>query len=201
MRNHLIIALMLLFGMILTSACSGNGGAAVYLEEEASLVAYDCEFGDCLYGLLLAGRCSARLSECTISGNGMGVGLPEGGQLYLSHCTISGNTEYGALLVGGQAMLDRCDVVGNAWGLVIGAPRGLPASLEMTYCAVAGSEHVGIALLSSTCLEPEAPEGSAVMISGEWNSVPGPEAENGNAGGALCPAWPDAMWPEGFLRD
>jgi len=181
--------------------CSGNGGAGVYVEEEATLTAYECAFADAMYGVLLAGRCAARLVECTISENGMGVGLPEGGQLYLSDCTISGNTEYGALLVGGQGMIDRCDIVDNAWGLVIGAPYGMPASLEMTDSTVAGSEHVGIALLSSTCIESGSPEGASARVSGEWNSIPGPEDEGGNRGGALCPAWPDVLWPEDFLRD
>jgi len=181
--------------------CSGNGGAGVYLEEEATLNAYECTFSDAMYGVLLAGRCAARLVECTVSETVMGVGVPEGGQLYLADCTISGNTEYGALLVGGQAMIDRCEFADNAWGLVIGAPYGLPASLEMIDSTVAGSEHVGVALLSSSCLDSGPPEGAAALVSGEWNSIPGPEVEGGNAGGALCPAWPDPLWPEEFLRD
>ncbi len=181
--------------------CSDNGGAAVYVEEEGSLVAYECTFGDSMYGVLLAGHCGARLSDCTISGNEMGVGLAEGGQLDLSECAISGNTEFGALLVGGQATLDRCEITGNAWGIVIGAPGRTPAQLHMTSCTVNRNEHVGIALLSPDCYDPEAPAGASALVSGEWNEIPGPSDPEGNTGGALCPAPPHTLWPEGFLRD
>jgi nitrous oxidase accessory protein NosD len=187
--------------MMRNIVCVDNGGAAVYVEEEAQLTANDCTFGESMYGVLLAGYCAARLSECTIYDNQIGVGLAEGGQLDLSKSTIADNVQFGAVLVGGQAAIDRCDFEGNTWGLIIGAPGRMPAQLQMTNCTVVGSENVGIALLSADCVDPEAPDGATAQVSGEWNDIPGPDDPNGNAAGALCPAESDPMWPEDFLRD
>jgi len=60
---------------------------------------------------------------------------------------------------------------------------------------------MGIALMHPDSYDANVPERESAQVVGEWNRISGPDAEDGNIGGALCPGPSSGLWPPGFLRE
>lgn len=165
--------------------CSESDGAGLYLEEEASAVAYECEFGENRFGAFFDTAAGGRFDECGFPTNEVVIGLGKDCQLLLTRWRIEDNTEIGVLIGESPAMLYDCELIGNGWGILLASTNDASARLRTTRCAVKGSRNIGMALLTAECYSPEVPEVASALISGGWNEIPGPDEENGNAGGAL----------------
>ena len=181
--------------------CTGNEGAGTFVDEGASLEAAQSTFSDNFHGVAVVGRSAARLDECVIERNRVGVSLADDAQIRLDDSLISGNADVGALLLCGQATLDDCEISDNGWGCILGAPYDPPLLLRMTDCDILRNREIGVAWLTAECYDPAVPEGAGALIDGSRNEIPGPDEEDGNAGGDLCPAYPGDAWPDGFARD
>jgi hypothetical protein len=124
-------------------------------------------------GVGVANEGTASITECTVESNvGDGVGVADLARVDVSRSTIAGNGWSGLKLVSGAiATVDSSRIIGNAG--------------------------YGIAPLSGDCY-PDEPSYAGVVF-GKDNWIPGPEAIDGNKGGAICPEYPGNPWPEGFL--
>jgi len=181
--------------------CTENDGAGITVDRDATLLATDCAFTANGYGAFLDSGASARFEDCVFSSNAAGAVLGQDGQTWFQSCTVKDNSEIGIAITTGQATLDHCSLDGNGWGIVLGAARDEPPQLRMNACTILGSLHAGIALMDSACFDPRLPARVPVQVSGKRNAIPSADAENGNAGGGLCPEYPGDPWPPGFVKE
>ncbi len=183
--------------------CRDNAGAGVYVEDEAMLYAVDCTFRGGAFGGITESQSQARFQDCTFSANGLGVGVGTQSQIFLLQCRLTDNADAGAFLMTGQAHIEDCEISGNDWGIVVGDVYEEAPQVRIISCDIERNVHAGVTLLNAACYDPEVPEsdGPPPQILGERNRIPGPESENGNGAAAICPTYPGAPWPDGFMRD
>ncbi|MEW5825879.1 MAG: right-handed parallel beta-helix repeat-containing protein [Candidatus Bipolaricaulota bacterium] len=181
--------------------CVASDGAGVYLARNASLAAGDCEFRASRFGAYLDAGAVAQFHETRFSANAYGLVAGKDTQTLLRGCEFNDNTEVGVIVHAAQASLEGCSFAGNGWGVVLSADPSAPPQVRIEGCEILACRFVGVSLMTSTCFSDEAPNEASVQVSGGRNRIPSPQDDRGNAGGALCPAAPDEIWPADFLLD
>jgi len=162
----------------------------------------DCRLeGNHEYGLLVPWTGTARLTGCTISGNGTneirtlgyqptgGVHVTGNGSIDLRSCTVMDNIGPGLWAA------DAANVSAHSTRIHGNTGDGIlvwdKASVTVRDCTIAANQGFGILLLGSDC----APQSDAAAlhyfegeIQGSGNTIPASSAEEGNQLGAVCPS-------------
>ena len=142
-------------------------------------------------GILLLGLAQAEITDCTVSRNYYGIELQDSAQARITGCTISKNCSGIQLEGSSQAEISENVIEANAGYAGCGIGSSSRGKIH--------GEH-GIALYQWPCFW-YTDKVFTGHVSGSNNVIPGPEKPDGNQEGALCPAYPGAPWPEGFLEE
>jgi len=192
-----------------------DGAAGISVGGMASLRLEDVVIRDCEWGITARGSAALASIGCEFRDTQSGMGVQEHASLAcdgsrfvrcgralwirtdapssIRDCRIvdSASEDGGAIDLGGSACLEMadCEVVdGKGSGIIVFEA----ADLHLTGCTIAGNVRQGITAYSEECNVHGwgiPPDGSAFTgtITGWGNTIPGPDEENGNLGGAICP--------------
>ena len=162
----------------------------------------DCRLqGNHEYGLVVPWTGTARLTDCTISGNGAGeiralgyqptggIHVTGNGSIDLRSCTIMDNTGPGLWAADAATVsAHSAHIHGNTGDGILVWDK---ASVTVRDCTLAANQGFGILLLDSDCA-PQSDDAALHRFEGEvrgsGNTIPASSAEDGNQRGAVCPS-------------
>jgi len=201
------------FGAVMIQGHPWNVAVDVESEQPISVVLRNLEIYDGAAGILVGGPVSLRLESVVIRDNLQGVSGLQGAavtavgtQLLANHTgalTLSGNatcalrdcriaeTSGTGLVLHGEAQLTVVDCL-----IVDGEESGISllegSTLHLEESTIVGNDGYGLTVYSDDCI----PAGWSSVpdqyftgaITGWGNTIPGPDEENGNLEGGICPA-------------
>jgi len=172
-RNHdaPVLSLVRSADLTMTRIMVTKGECALVLGGDAVATISTSTIFKSTEGIHLLDTAQATIEDCSILENGIGIVLTQGSQAIVKDSTIWENGETGIFLAGSsQAAIETCSITNN----------GKYTFWPLKGCGIECSKFTG-------------------EVTGKNNVVPGPDDPNGNEN-ALCPSYPGAPWPEGFLK-
>jgi len=201
------------FGAVRIQGHPWNVAVDVESETPISVVLRNLEIYDGAAGILTGGSVSLQLENVVVRDNLQGISVLEGAVVTAVNSQFLGSKSGALLLSGdGECSLQSCriaEAAGNGvilhgdarltaidCSIVDGEQNGFSildnATLHLEGTTIAGHDGYGLVAYSETCI----PQGWAAVaasyfsgtITGWGNTIPGPDEDNGNRGGAICPA-------------
>ncbi len=183
---------------ILSCTISGNRTGIAAIGSAKLLVSNCIVTNNDWEGIYVAGASEGTIVDSQLRENGSaGIAAAATAVVTIRGCVIEHNTGDGVAVADyAQAAITDCVISGNGWS---GVKMISAADVTVESCRIENNTHFGIAPLSDMCY-PGEPD-YVGSVHGRDNWIPEPGEPGGNAGGALCPAYPGGPWPDGFLSD
>ena len=184
-----------------TASIVDSGGIGVRVASgSADLIACDVA-GHREHGLVIPWTGEARLSNCTVTGNGTaellalgyrtsgGVDVAGEGKVELRGCRVASNLGTGLRVADrATAALDSTEIADNAQD---GIQAGGASAIHLRGCVIHRNRGFGLRLLSPACVvegEPTLGVPFTGDVTGNSNAIPDSTAVDGNEGGDVCPS-------------
>jgi hypothetical protein len=135
-------------------------------------------------GVKVVGSAAAWFVECSITDNANGgIAVNGRGAVHATRCTFDGNGPCGVdLSMKARAAIEECSIRGHEDGIRVWDE----ASVRLDGNRIVKNRRFGVVLSEPQCTGADTAFGGSV--SGKANTIPGPEAGEGNGKGAVCPA-------------
>lgn len=176
-----------------------NWAVGVELSGGARAEFTECTITDHAFvGVAIGGWASATLGSCTIRDSGVaGLLLNGRGTVTVRDCLVGSNGLMGVGVLRSVALrVIGGEISGQAVGLLLSGT----AEITLTGCRVVGNRIYGIGLDEvEACAFGFGGSKFTGTVSGAGNVIPGPDDPDGNGVAGLCPGYPGAPWPVGFL--
>ena len=162
------------------------------------------EFTECtitdhaFLGVAITDWASATFDSSTIRDNGVAGLLLDGrGEVTVRDCLIQSN---GLMGVGVSRSIVLSVIGGEISGQAVGLLLSDKAEVTLTGCRVVRNRIYGISLdeVEACAFGFGGPKFTG-SVTGTGNIIPGPDDLDGNGVSGLCPEYPGAPWPTGFL--